>query len=76
MRTISHYAHVNEQRAFERWKTFEYGHAAMKTDGAYTAGIQQKHGNEDPMGREGRQRVTRRQCKTHPNRDKFLSSDG
>jgi integrase len=25
MRTIAHYAHVNEQRVFEKWKSFEYG---------------------------------------------------
>ncbi len=24
-RTIAHYAHVNEQRVFEKWKAFEYG---------------------------------------------------
>ena len=24
-RTIAHYAHVNEQRVFEKWKDFEYG---------------------------------------------------
>jgi integrase len=25
MRTIAHYAHVNEQRVFQKWKSFEYG---------------------------------------------------
>jgi integrase len=42
MRTISHYAHVNEQRAFERWKTFEYGQSAGLRVGQRTAGIQQE----------------------------------
>ena len=42
MRTISHYAHVNEQRVFEKWKSFEYGRAGDATPNSYsryTAGI-------------------------------------
>jgi integrase len=40
-RTISHYAHVNEQRVFEKWKAFEYG-TARATPLNRTATVQQK----------------------------------
>ena len=48
-RTISHYAHVNEQRVFEKWKAFEYG----KTSGVVqnrTATVQQK---QEKLGANG-----------------------
>ena len=48
-RTISHYAHVNEQRAFERWKSFEYGQDRSINTEISTAGIQQKPGKEGLM---------------------------
>ena len=41
MRTIAHYAHVNEKRAFEKWQAFEYGGRVNRLD-VYTAGIQQE----------------------------------
>jgi hypothetical protein len=41
MRTIAHYAHVNEQRVFEKWKSFEYGGQVPRLQ-VYTAGIQQE----------------------------------
>jgi len=52
-RTISHYAHVNEQRVFEKWKGFEYS----RTDGGIapgrTAVLQQNDGKHGPNnGRE------------------------
>jgi hypothetical protein len=50
--TIAHYAHVNEQRVFEKWKGFEYGTIAVPPN--RTALIQQevaKEGaNRDPKG--------------------------
>jgi site-specific recombinase XerC len=41
MRTIAHYAHVNEQRAFEKWKSFEYGRQVRRLE-IHTAPIQQE----------------------------------
>jgi hypothetical protein len=57
-RTIMHYAHVNEQRAFEKWEAFEYGQ--MNNDrGNHTAHIQQEEAkqgsNRVPMAQTGRQ---------------------
>ena len=46
-RTIAHYAHVNEQRVFEKWKGFEYGADAAKANDC-TATIQQKVENQGP----------------------------
>jgi integrase len=40
-RTISHYAHVNEQRVFEKWKSFEYGRARPEPENR-TAAVQQE----------------------------------
>ncbi len=39
LRTISHYAHVNEKRVFEKWKSFEYGRGPVRPE-VYTAPIQ------------------------------------
>jgi len=41
MRTIAHYAHVNEKRVFEKWQSFEYGGRVARLQ-VYTAGIQQE----------------------------------
>lgn len=46
-RTIAHYAHVNEQRVFDKWKTFEYRPAA-DLDGDRTATLQQKEAKQGP----------------------------
>jgi integrase len=52
-RTIAHYAHVNEQRVFEKWKEFDYG--ALNR----TATVQQKEekqgSNRNPEGAKGNQ---------------------
>jgi integrase len=56
-RTIAHYAHVNEQRVFEKWKAFEYG----TTGGAAscTATVQQEQAKTDsnwvPKATKGQQ---------------------
>jgi integrase len=44
-RTIAHYAHVNEQRVFEKWKAFEYGSAATGYENR-TAAVQQKEAKQ------------------------------
>jgi integrase len=41
-RTIAHYAHVNEQRVFEKWKGFEYRGARQTTTSIRTATVQQE----------------------------------
>ena len=46
-RTIANYAHVNEQRVFEKWKSFEYGQSRTQPLKNSTAGVQQ---NEAKMG--------------------------
>jgi integrase len=54
-RTIAYYAHVNEQRVFEKWKNFEYGNGQTRT-----AAVQQKVAKpgsnralESNIGRQG-----------------------
>jgi len=47
-RTIAHYAHVNEQRVFEKWKAFEYGSAGATSAQNRTAAVQQKVANQGP----------------------------
>lgn len=47
MRTIAHYAHVNEQRVFEKWKSFEYGGRVQRLE-IYTAPVQQESANQGP----------------------------
>jgi integrase len=49
-RTIAHYAHVNEQRVFEKWKAFEYASAGAPTDGDRTAALQQKQAKQGSNG--------------------------
>jgi hypothetical protein len=46
-RTIAHYAHVNEQRGFEKWKAFEY-RSTDALDGERTAAVQQKEAEQGP----------------------------
>lgn len=53
MRTISHYAHANEQRAFARWKTFEYRCLPFELHQFRTAHIQQEPENKGPQGVRG-----------------------
>jgi integrase len=48
-RTISHYAHVNEQRVFEKWQAFEYRSAAPEAE-SRTANVQQKQEKQGPNG--------------------------
>lgn len=40
-RTIAHYAHVNEQRVFEKWKAFEYRRTPAGNSSERTAAVQQ-----------------------------------
>jgi integrase len=47
-RTIAHYAHVNEQRVFEKWKSFEYG--ANSAPEIRTATVQQEEEKIGPNG--------------------------
>jgi site-specific recombinase XerD len=47
MRTIAHYAHVNEKRAFEKWKSFEYGGQVTRLE-IYTAPIQPEQAKQGP----------------------------
>jgi integrase len=47
-RTIAHYAHVNEQRVFDKWKTFEYGTARLVESQNRTATVQQKQAKRGP----------------------------
>jgi integrase len=47
-RTIAHYAHVNEQRVFEKWKAFEYGGASGGAPQNRTATVQQQTAKLDP----------------------------
>jgi site-specific recombinase XerD len=58
LRTISHYAHVNEQRVFEKWKSFEYGGQVRRLE-IWTAPRQpepEKQGpNREPRVPEGHQ---------------------
>ena len=49
-RTIEHYAHVNEQRVFEKWKAFEYGTTGRATGLDRTAAVQQKVEKQEPNG--------------------------
>jgi hypothetical protein len=44
-RTIAHYAHVNEQRVFEKWKAFEYRTAEVVAENR-TATVQQKEAKQ------------------------------
>jgi integrase len=57
-RTIAHYAHVNEQRVFEKWKAFDY-RSSVVSDGDRTAAVQQevaKQGSNRALeGSEGEQ---------------------
>lgn len=41
-RTIVHYAHVNEQRVFEKWKSFDYSQSKTEPIENRTAAVQQK----------------------------------
>lgn len=53
-RTIAHYAHVNEQRVFEKWKGFEYRNDGTLPALNRTATVQQKVPKQGPNGaREG-----------------------
>jgi integrase len=65
-RTIAHYAHVNEQRVFEKWKAFEYRSAAATSDGDRTAAVQQEGGKGAPIGFQriprGNKAKTRNRC--------------
>src|SRR4030081_115381 len=49
-RTIAHYAHVNEQRVFEKWKAFEYRQASAVDGSDHTATVQQKVVKPGPNG--------------------------
>lgn len=57
-RTIAHYAHVNEQRVFDKWKAFEY-RRELPVVGDRTATVQQKVEKEGskkaPEGTKGDQ---------------------
>lgn len=46
-RTIAHYAHVNEQKVFEKWKAFEYSVRARGPRNR-TATVQQKGAKPEP----------------------------
>jgi integrase len=49
-RTIAHYAHVNEQRVFEKWKAFEYRSSGGESVPSRTAAVQQKEAKVGPKG--------------------------
>jgi hypothetical protein len=49
---------VNEQRAFEKWKAFEYGQTTTRLDERHTAHIQQKLAKQ---GSNGGPRVNKEQ---------------
>src|SRR5207248_2759746 len=49
-RTIAHYAHVNEQRVFEKWKAFEYRQTGATDGSDRTATVQQKAGKKGSNG--------------------------
>jgi integrase len=65
-RTIAHYAHVNEQRVFEKWKAFEYRDAIAVSDGDRTAAVQQKVAKQGlnwaPGVPRGEQGENQKQC--------------
>lgn len=42
-RTIAHYAHVSEQRVFEKWKSFQYSDSRIRT-----AAVQQGMAKQEP----------------------------
>jgi hypothetical protein len=46
MRTIAHYAHVNEKRVFEKWKSFEYGGQVQQLQ-VYATGAQPESEKHD-----------------------------
>jgi len=46
VKTIAHYAHADEQRAFDRWTTFEYGSDGSGAAEKRTANVQQESGNQ------------------------------
>ena len=77
-RTIVHYAHVNEQRVFDKWKAFKYSGDDHPAPENRTATVQQKSAKMGSKngGKGGRQGVPRRKCKSAPNRDEFFTSDG
>jgi integrase len=58
-RTIAHYAHVNEQRVFEKWQAFEYRQNGGELVPGRTATVQQKEekmeAKEEPGGTKGDQ---------------------
>jgi len=57
-RTIMHYAHVNEQRAFEKWRSFEYspeGDRAMRRTAPGQQEQQKQEANRGPAGPMGHQ---------------------
>jgi integrase len=49
-RTIAHYAHVNEQRVFDKWKAFEYGVAGANGSRDRTAAVQQQKAKQASNG--------------------------
>jgi integrase len=49
-RTIAHYAHVNEQRVFEKWKAFEYRQGGSDAALNCTATVQQKEAKTGSKG--------------------------
>ncbi len=77
-RTIAHYAHVNERRVFEKWKSFEYSQrGTLESPGNRTAGVQQKRGEtRRKKGSSGPTGGAKRKHDSAPNRDEFFASDG
>jgi len=59
-RTIAHYAHVNEQRVFEKWKSFDYSRIRVLEPLDRTAAVQQEvakpGANRAPESATGEQR--------------------
>ena len=75
-RTIAHYAHVNEQRVFEKWKAFEYARRRQRAANR-TAAVQQKEAKTGPnRASEGTKGHQGENANQHPNRDEFFTSDG
>ena len=59
LRTISHYAHVNEQRVFEKWKSFEYGGQVPTTRNLYSSYTARSGETGAKSGARGCQRSTK-----------------
>jgi integrase len=70
-RTIAHYAHVNERRVFEKWKTFDYRSEAVSPAASRTADVQQ---DEAKKGSNREPTITNEDQDENVNRIQFATS--